>query len=165
MTSKIKIVSISIVIFALLFSTSAVLEVEAMPGNTRIEEAINGDITVTDAGGINIIEGIDKDGFTVQFIDGNDRKTITFIPKPAVVEWRVTDSQARSSLSLCPGVDLPVGEEIACEDITPVGGKIFPIDTTALLLAGAQSFSWMIPVVLSGIGIGLFVVSRKPENS
>jgi len=36
-----------------------------------------------------------------------------------------------------------------------------PLETTALLPAGAQSFSWMIPVVLSGIGIGLFVVSRK----
>ncbi len=44
-----------------------------------------------------------------------------------------------------------------------VGGEIIPIETTALILAGAQSFSWMIPVILSGIGIGLFVVSRKSE--
>ena len=47
-------------------------------------------------------------------------------------------------------------------DIT-VGGEFLPIDSTALLLAGAQSFSWMIPVVLSVLGIGLFVVSRKSE--
>ena len=46
-----------------------------------------------------------------------------------------------------------------------VGGEIIPIETTSLLLASAQSFSWMIPVILSGIGIGLFVVSRKSENS
>ena len=46
-----------------------------------------------------------------------------------------------------------------------IGGKIIPIETTSLLLAGAQSFSWMIPVVLSVLGIGLFVVSRKSENS
>jgi len=46
-----------------------------------------------------------------------------------------------------------------------VGGELLPIDTTALLLAGAQSFYWMIPVVLSVLGIGLFVVSRKSENS
>lgn len=45
-----------------------------------------------------------------------------------------------------------------------VGGKIIPIETTSLLLANTQSFSWMIPVVLSGIGIGLFVF-RKSENS
>jgi len=41
-----------------------------------------------------------------------------------------------------------------------VGGKIIPIETTSLLLASAQSFSWMIPVVISGIGIGLFVIRR-----
>jgi len=45
----------------------------------------------------------------------------------------------------------------------PVGGELIQIETTSLLLAGAQSFSWMIPVILSGIGIGLFVVSRKSE--
>jgi len=47
----------------------------------------------------------------------------------------------------------------------PVGGELLPIETTSLLLASAQSFSWMIPVILSGIGIGLFVVSRKSKNS
>ncbi len=47
-----------------------------------------------------------------------------------------------------------------------VGGKLLPIDTTALLLAGAQmNAAWMIPVVLSVLGIGLFVVLRKSENS
>jgi hypothetical protein len=45
-----------------------------------------------------------------------------------------------------------------------VGGEIIPIESTSLLLASAQSFSWMIPLVLSGIGIGLFVF-RKSENS
>jgi len=44
-----------------------------------------------------------------------------------------------------------------------IGGEIIPIDSTSLLLAGAQSFSWMIPVLLSVLGIGLFVVSRKKE--
>jgi len=44
-----------------------------------------------------------------------------------------------------------------------VGGELIPIQTTSLLLAGVQSFSWMIPVVLSVLGIGLFVVSRKSE--
>ena len=48
---------------------------------------------------------------------------------------------------------------------TIIGGKLIPIETTSLLLASAQSFSWMIPVILSVIGIGLFVVSRKSENS
>jgi len=46
----------------------------------------------------------------------------------------------------------------------PIGGEIIPIKQTSLILAGAQTFSWMIPVVLSVLGIGLFVVSRKSEN-
>ena len=46
-----------------------------------------------------------------------------------------------------------------------VGGEFLPIESTSLLLAGAQSFSWMIPLVLAGLGIGLFVASRKSENS
>jgi len=42
-----------------------------------------------------------------------------------------------------------------------VGGEIIPLDQTALLLAGAQSISmWMIPVVVSGAGIGVFVIMR-----
>jgi len=45
----------------------------------------------------------------------------------------------------------------------PVGGELIPIETTSLILAGAQTFSWMIPVILSVLGIGLFVVSRKSE--
>jgi len=45
----------------------------------------------------------------------------------------------------------------------PVGGEFLPIETTSLILAGAQTFSWMIPVILSVLGIGLFVVSRKSE--
>jgi len=46
-----------------------------------------------------------------------------------------------------------------------IGGEIIPIETTSLLLASTQTFSWMIPVIVSGIGIGLFVVLRKSENS
>ena len=43
-----------------------------------------------------------------------------------------------------------------------VGGMPIPIDSTALILAGAQSISmWMIPVVIAGIGIAVFVIKRK----
>ena len=54
--------------------------------------------------------------------------------------------------------------ELCITDNT-VGGEFLSIDSTALLLAGAQSFSWMLPVVLSVLGIGLFAFSRKSENS
>jgi len=43
-----------------------------------------------------------------------------------------------------------------------VGGINIQIDQTALLLAGVQSISmWMIPVVIAGIGIGVFVIKRR----
>jgi len=51
------------------------------------------------------------------------------------------------------------------EESAVVGGELIPIETTSLILAGAQSFSWMIPVILSVVGIGLFVVSKKDKNS
>jgi len=41
-----------------------------------------------------------------------------------------------------------------------VGGEIIPIETTSLIVAGTQSFSWMIPIVLSILGIGI-VIARK----
>lgn len=43
-----------------------------------------------------------------------------------------------------------------------VGGEFVPIDSSALLLAGAQNIaSWMIPIVVAGVGIGLVLVRRK----
>jgi hypothetical protein len=44
---------------------------------------------------------------------------------------------------------------------SPVGGNIIPIDTTSLLLAGAQMNSaWLIPAITTAIGIGI-VLARK----
>jgi len=46
-------------------------------------------------------------------------------------------------------------------EIEVIGGELLPIDKTALLLAGAQmNASWMIPVIVSAIGIGI-VIARK----
>ena len=43
-----------------------------------------------------------------------------------------------------------------------IGGTFVPIDQSALLLAGVQSVSmWMIPVVLAGAGIGIFVIKKR----
>ena len=43
-----------------------------------------------------------------------------------------------------------------------IGGTLVSIDTTTLLLAGAQSISlWMIPVVAAGVGVGVFVIKRR----
>lgn len=68
--------------------------------------------------------------------------------------------------STCPSGTTLNPTSLLCEltIVTPaVGGTIIPIETTSLLLAGTQSTTWMIPVVLSVAGIGLFVVSRKSD--
>jgi len=58
-----------------------------------------------------------------------------------------------------PGVRV---EQISLALTVPVGGFNVPIDTSSLLLAGVQSISmWMIPVVIAGIGIGIFVIKRR----
>jgi len=42
-----------------------------------------------------------------------------------------------------------------------IGGKLLPIDTTALLLAGMQTnLAWIIPVIVSAVGFGI-VILRK----
>ena len=47
----------------------------------------------------------------------------------------------------------------------PVGGEYLPINTTALLLAGVQTnLTWLLPVILSIVGIGLVLFSRKVLN-
>jgi len=58
------------------------------------------------------------------------------------------------------GNGLPQDVEID-PPIELVGGMIFPIDTMALLIAGAQSVAWIIPISLSIVGIGLVLVKRR----
>jgi hypothetical protein len=42
-----------------------------------------------------------------------------------------------------------------------VGGIMFPINSMTLLIVGAQSMTWMIPISLSIVGIGLVLVKRR----
>ncbi len=42
-----------------------------------------------------------------------------------------------------------------------IGGEVIPTATTSLLLAGIQSSSWLIPVSLSIIGIGVIIIIRR----
>jgi len=78
------------------------------------------------------------------------------------VTLTVTDTSGNTST--CQAVVTVEDPQNAClVDNQVIGGEIIPIEATSLILAGAQSFSWMIPVVLSILGIGLFVVSRKSE--
>jgi hypothetical protein len=86
---------------------------------------------------------------------------------PAGTTQNLTNDMCEGPSTCPPGTTLNP-TSLLCEltIVTPVvGGTIIPIETTSLLLAGAQSTTWLIPVALSIIGIGVFVVSRKSENS
>ena len=74
--------------------------------------------------------------------------------------WDV-DSQAATSMIITTLGGVPDITEIP--GVQAIGGEIIPIEATSLILASAQSTTWMIPVVLSGLGIALFAVSRKSE--
>ena len=51
--------------------------------------------------------------------------------------------------------DLPDNSQV-------IGGKLIPLDTTALLLAGAQSsLAWILPLVLGGVGLAVFMLRRS----
>ena len=55
-------------------------------------------------------------------------------------------------------IDFPL---IITGHLVVIGGELLSLDYSALLLAGVQSVSmWMIPVVIAGAGIGVFVIMR-----
>ena len=98
---------------------------------------------------------------------GTNPKTF---PVPAGASPGIADSRWRVSTS---GAPLPTGYEPDGEvedhrfTITTsplIGGELFPIDTTALLLAGGQmTAAWLIPVIVAGAGFVWFLGSRKSE--
>ncbi len=48
---------------------------------------------------------------------------------------------------------------------TPVAGKLLPLDSTALFLAGIQSMSvWMIPTVIGLAGVGVYLVKFRANR-
>jgi len=72
-----------------------------------------------------------------------------------------TDASALTSDNNLDCNDANPLETLICE-IVAVGGTFLPIDTTALLVAGAQTISpWLILGVLSAVGIGLAVFTLK----
>jgi len=60
-------------------------------------------------------------------------------------------------------VDVNGGDK-QCESGMMIGGHGGITDKTSLIVAGAQvSSSWMIPLLVSAVGIGIFIVSYKKE--
>ncbi len=77
-----------------------------------------------------------------------------------------TGSTATSAHATIDPFNIPADDSLICNlqlvsMHNAIGGEISPITTSALLLAGVQnSMAWMIPVIVSGIGIGI-VIARK----
>ena len=66
--------------------------------------------------------------------------------------------------STCPSGTTLNPTSLLCErpDQPAVGGQIIQIDSAALLLSGVQTnATWLLPVVLSVVGIGLVLVRKK----
>ena len=89
-----------------------------------------------------LIESTDVEGNVVQDCDGTDCEEAGGTCRPLV--------NSRNN------------NEISCVCEFPgVGGWFFEVDKPALLVAGAQmNAAWMIPVIVSAIGIGI-VIARK----
>ena len=67
------------------------------------------------------------------------------------------NAQDQTDVSVC-NANLASCEQQFCQ---VVAGSLTPIDTTMVLVAGAQSISaWMIPVIVAGIGFAI-VIARK----
>ena len=81
----------------------------------------------------------------------------TIDPSDGDVENVVLISDAYVTQNGIIGVD-----GIAWLNETPIGGELLPINTAALLIAGIQSSAlWMIPFVVSAIGIGAVLIRKK----
>ena len=110
-------------------------------------------------------------GFFAQNLPPGTTLSVTFSPDRKLVDWAFDPP-------IPPGHEFSLFKFIDCDSaIGPlalvidvlqfptvpvlIGGTLIPIDTTALLLVGAQTnAAWMIPVIVSAIGIGI-VIARK----
>jgi len=53
------------------------------------------------------------------------------------------------------------GQRLTTPECVPVGGELIPLDTTSLILASTQTtFSWLIPITISVIGIAIVIATR-----
>ncbi len=53
---------------------------------------------------------------------------------------------------------------VTIRNVCAVGGEMFPVDTTALLLAATYSTaSWMIPLMIAAVGFGILITHQKTK--
>jgi len=141
-------------------------EVFAEPGNTGVTlnalDANFASLIPTDPDGLDNVQvirtGADPFGGTL-----NCDTVSSFGASPHFLPWTftLTDCQTPGDVTVW-SIDL--SGVITCIEgscLPLVGGELIPLDTTSLIVAGAQmNASWMIPVIVSGIGIAI-VIARK----
>ena len=84
---------------------------------------------------------------------------VQVVPDPA--EWAVEFGAGITAKFVTSGDNIGGPPNVLPLSSITIGGTIIPIDTTSLLLVGAQlTAAWMIPVIIAGIGIAI-VIARK----
>jgi len=91
--------------------------------------------------------------------DGNVEHLAILLPSAAILAADLTWSGAGATGGLDTGTAI---DNIEFENLEQVGGHGGVTSNTALLLSGSHlTGSWMIPLIVSAIGIGVFVFTRK----
>lgn len=109
------------------------------------------------------IELIPGDTYTIQLV-ANGATTLRWHgnfgnPYPSGLSWVDTNT---SPLASTGNVDFTLKTySQSIDNVQVIGGKILQIENTGLLLASTQTFTWILPIVVSIIGIGLIFVKRK----
>jgi len=108
---------------------------------------------------------------------GITKISIVFLSISLIASFGLSSNQAFAGFETCEECDTQfdqcTGTLEFCRDqlnscrallqfpCTAVGGEFIGIETTSVLVAGAQyTAAWMIPVIVSAIGIGI-VIARK----
>jgi len=116
--------------------------------------------TVEDALGQDLVE---KEVFadTVANFQNPDHKT--FPPQSEITVSVNIELAVASSAGQSVADDIRI--TFSQTEIATVGGEFLPIDSTALLVAAAQSpAAWLSSLTLVALGIGAYVFTRNPNN-
>jgi len=113
-------------------------------------------------------QSLDLDVITMQAFDASNVlvASVTLDCGDCIGAFTLSVSSPNIDHIITSSVSTIAGSSIAVDNIlfTPqvtIGGTLLPIDTTALLLAGAQmNAAWMIPVIVVAIGFAI-VIARK----
>jgi len=147
---------------AVAFSLGDTLYLAACAELITVDQTTGGFISSVISSDVNLMSAMDYDPETGVLF--GIHKESGGVQNPPTIRSLVTIDVTDFSLPTSVSTESSMDAIAFLPETVVVGGEFLPIDSTALLLAGLQTSAiWMIPVVLSGIGIGLFAVSRKSE--